>query len=98
MTAFTHEELERLKEAVALIDRYKFSDVFGDIAGALQKVIDVMEISEKNGDGDAHRYISPEKVPHIKGSEHLPKLIRAIQEKESIRIIYHPYYEDKFRG
>lgn len=94
-TMYNKEELGRLKEAVALLEKYKFSDVFGDISGALQKVIDVIEISAGQHSGENYDFISPEKVPHIKGSEYLATIIQAIKEHQVLRIYYQPFYEDK---
>jgi predicted DNA-binding transcriptional regulator YafY len=92
---YSKEELESLKNAVALLEKYKFSDVFGDIAGSLQKVIDVIEISFSKSVGEKYDFISPEKVPHIKGSEYLVKIIGAIKNGSVLRIYYQPFYEDK---
>ncbi len=94
-TNYEKEELERLKEAAALLEKYKFSDVFGDISGALQKVIDVIEISAGQHSGENYNFISPEKIPHVKGSEYLPTIIQAIKESRVLRIYYQPFYEDK---
>ena len=94
-TLYNKEEIERLKEAAALLERYKFSDVFGDISGALQKVIDVIEISAGQQSGENYDFICPEKVPHIKGSEYLATIIQAIKNKRVLRIYYQPFYEDK---
>jgi predicted DNA-binding transcriptional regulator YafY len=94
-TLYNKEELESLKEAAALLEKYKFSDVFGDISGALQKVIDVIEISTGQHSGENYDFISPEKVPHIRGSEHLAPIIQAIKSEKALRIYYQPFYEDK---
>ena len=92
---YNKEELDRLKEAAALLEKYKFSDLFGDISGALQKVIDVIEISAGQHTGENYNFISPEKVPHIKGSEYLATIIRAIKKQQTLRIYYQPFYEDR---
>jgi len=92
---FTKEELDLLIEAAKLLEKYKFSDVFGDISGALQKVIDVIEIGKSREAGESYDFISPEKVPHIKGSEYLAPIISAIKTKSVLRIYYQPFYEDK---
>ncbi len=94
-SVYNNEELQRLKEAVSLLEKYKFSDVFGDISGALQKVIDFIEISSLQNPGETYDFISPEKVPHIRGSEYLVKIIKAIKEKKVLRIYYQPFYEEK---
>lgn len=92
---FTQKELEKLRQATALLDKYKFSDVFGDISGSLQKVIDVIEISSSQGSGGNDDFISPEKAPHFRGSEYLVPIILAIREEQVLRIYYQPFYEDK---
>lgn len=91
----TGEALEKLRESCELLEKYKFADVFGDISGALQKVIDVIDISTSQGPGERFDFIRPEKIPHIKGSAYLGKIIRAIREKKVLRIYYQPFYEDK---
>jgi len=92
---YSKEELQSLKNAVDLLEKYKFSDVFGDIAGALQKVIDVIEITASQNSGEDYDFISPEKAPHIKGSEYLGPIIKAIKDQKVLRLYYQPFYEDK---
>lgn len=92
---FTEKELQQLKQAAVLLDKYKFSDAFGDTAGALQKVIDVIEISIGEGNTGKTDFIHPEKMPHFKGSEYLKEIISAIQKRKVLRLYYHPFYEDK---
>jgi len=94
-TNYNQDELQNLREAVRLLEKYKFSDTFGDISGYLQKVIDVIEISSGRPDGENDDFIHTEKVPHIRGSEYLVKIINAIREKQVLRIYYQPFYEDK---
>jgi predicted DNA-binding transcriptional regulator YafY len=90
----TGAELEKLRESCELLEKYKFADVFGDISGALQKVIDVIDISASGKSGEQYDFIRPEKIPHIKGRVYLGKIIRAIREKKVLRLYYQPFYED----
>lgn len=92
---FTAEELDKLKEAIALLEKYKYSDVFGDISGTLQKLLDFIEIHSGMESGDNYDFISPEKIPHIKGSEYLAVIIEAIKKRKMLRLYYQPFYEDK---
>ena len=92
---FSQDELRKLIEAIGLLERYKYSDIFGDISGTLQKLLDFIEISAGRESGDDYDFISPEKIPYIKGSEYLAALIMAIKSREVIRIYYQPFYEDK---
>ena len=92
---YTDEELKQLKESCELLEKYKFADVFGDISGALQKVIDVIEISTSQQTGEQYDFIRPEKIPHVKGREYLVLVITAIKEKRVLRLYYQPFYEDR---
>jgi predicted DNA-binding transcriptional regulator YafY len=94
-SGYTSGELEKLRESCEMLEKYKFADVFGDISGALQKVIDVIDISISQESGERFDFIRPEKVPHVKGSIYLGKIIRAIKEKKVLRLYYQPFYEDK---
>jgi predicted DNA-binding transcriptional regulator YafY len=40
-------------------------------------------------------FIQFRKVPPIKGTQYLDMIIRSIEQREVLRIYYHPYYEDK---
>ena len=40
-------------------------------------------------------FIQFRKVPPVKGTQYLDQIIRAIEQKQMVRIYYHPYYEDK---
>jgi len=55
---FTAEELDKLKEAVTLLEKYKYSDVFGDISGTLQKLLDFIEIHSSMGFGEKYDFIN----------------------------------------
>ncbi len=92
---YSAEELMKLREAIELLEKYKYSDVFGDISGTLQKVLDFIEINLGRESGESYDFISPEKQPHIKGSEYLAGIIEAIKSKKVLRLYYQPFYEDK---
>lgn len=92
---YTSTELKKLRESCEMLEKYKFADVFGDISGAMQKVIDVIDISTGRKPGEPYNFIQPEKVPHIKGSDYLGKIIAAISDKKVLRIYYQPFYEDR---
>ena len=95
MAAQNKNEYSSLTEAVNLLKKYRYSDIFGDIAGSLQKVIDFIEIDSSRKAGESYDFINPEKVPHIHGSEYLAPIINAIKEQKVLRIYYQPFYEDK---
>lgn len=92
---YSEEELASIEDTAKLLERYRFSDVFGDVSGALQKVIDIIRIDLSREEYGNYNFIYPEKIIHNKGSEHLIVLIDAIKNKQCLRIYYHPFYEEK---
>lgn len=52
----------------------------------------IAQLYEKYG---AHGFISFRKVPEIKGTQYLEPIIKAIENKQVLRLYYLPYYEDK---
>jgi len=94
-TKYSPEELQVIETAAALLNRHKLSNVFGDISGVLQKVLDFIEIQSFAKPGETIDLSDPEKHIHIKGSEYLSPIISAIKDNSVIRIYYQPFYEDK---
>jgi predicted DNA-binding transcriptional regulator YafY len=85
-----------IDEIIIFLNSLKNKNISEDIKGLVQKLGDTIQISrlisEKSNEID---FIDFEKVPETWGSDFLPSLIKAIQNKTVVEIYYHPFYEDK---
>jgi predicted DNA-binding transcriptional regulator YafY len=52
----------------------------------------IVELYHKYRDRE---FIQFRRVPPVKGTQYLEKIIRSIEQRQVLRIYYHPYYEDK---
>jgi predicted DNA-binding transcriptional regulator YafY len=104
------EELDSLKFASAILNQFKHVAVFNKYSGALQKVVDLVNI-QKWHDPSAIEFIELEKVPFVKGSEYLEILIHAISNKMVLSVTHqsfeadnacthtvHPYHLKEYRN
>ncbi len=89
------EELESLSFASIILDQFKYLDLFSGFTGTVQKIIDAVNIRRMKKEVPAYDFIDFEKVPFIKGSEFLSKIIEAIRGNTVILLRYQPFYEDK---
>lgn len=91
----SREEIRSLTFAATLLDQFKHVDIFKTFSGSVQKIIDTIKIKNiLDAEGKAD-FIDFEKVPVVKGNEFLEPLIRAIQEKKVVRIVYRAFYKEK---
>ncbi|MEA1898237.1 MAG: WYL domain-containing protein [Bacteroidota bacterium] len=89
------EELENLVFASTILDQFKYLDIFSGFTGTVQKIIDAVNIRRMKKEAPDYDFIDFEKVPYIKGSQFLQKLIEAIRGNTVILLRYQPFYEDK---
>jgi predicted DNA-binding transcriptional regulator YafY len=91
------EELETLGFVSTLLRQFRDVDIFSQFSGAIQKIIDAINVRKLKDEKSDYPFIDFEKVPFQKGSEFLQPLIEAIKNKEAITITYQPFYvEDPY--
>lgn len=105
------EELNSLLAASAMLEQFEDVELFSEVRGAIQKIVNTMKIRKHSGKRRAMDFIEFEHIPLVKGMEHLPKLIQAIEKKQVVEIEYqkfgseyamhyliHPYLLKEYRG
>jgi len=104
------EELEALSFASTMLEQYKNIDLFTTFTGAVQKIVDAVNIRRMLKAESSYPFIQFDSVPEMKGSEYLIEIIEAIREKhvlefrhrrfdsdKSHRHIVHPYLLKEYR-
>jgi len=86
------EEVQSLVFAATLLDQFKGVEIFNKFTGSVQKIIDAVNIHRARDESGTMDFIDFEKVPFVKGSEHLNKLIRSIRQKKVINITYRAFH------
>ena len=74
------EELEALSFASTMLEQYKNIDIFTTFTGAVQKIVDAVNIRRLMKTESSYPFIEFESVPEMKGSEYLEDIIDAIQD------------------
>jgi len=105
------EELEALSFASTMLEQYKHIDIFTTFTGAVQKIVDAVNIRRLLKTESTFPFIEFESVPEMKGSEYLKEIIDAIQDKHVLDIKHqrfnseeayvhkvHPYLLKEYRN
>jgi len=105
------EELEALSFASTMLEQYKHIDLFTTFTGAVQKIVDAVNIHRMLKTEPSSPFIQFESVPEMKGSEYLMEIIEAIRDKKVLDIkhkrfdsekaylhIVHPYLLKEYRN
>jgi len=109
--SLNHEELDALNFASTLLGQMRNTGVFNKFSGAVQKIVDAVNIQKAHFDGPEFDFIDFEHVPFVRGSEFLQPIIDYIQEKKAIELNYqsfndpapvyhtlHPYLLKEYRN
>jgi len=88
-------ELNSLLFAATLLEQYQHLDLFKDFGGIVQKINDALKIRKIGNVTKNRDFIRFEKVPRIRGSHYLSRLINLILEKKVVLIKYQPFYLDE---
>jgi predicted DNA-binding transcriptional regulator YafY len=81
------EDLRSLTFAINILQQYKGAQVVKQFEGTLDKVAKIVHQLKKS-DAPSHALISFEKVPFYKGMEFFDELLRAVDEKQPLTIVY----------
>jgi predicted DNA-binding transcriptional regulator YafY len=89
------DELQSLTFAATLLDQFKNVEIFSKFTGSVQKIVDAVNINRVMDDKGTLYFIDFEKVPFVKGSEFLDPIIKAIRQKQVLKITYHAFHSEK---
>jgi len=89
------EELEALSFASTMLEQYKHIDLFTTFTGAVQKIVDAVNIRRMLKTEPSSPFIQFESVPEMKGSEYLMEIIEAIRDKKVIEIKHKRFDSEK---
>jgi len=105
------EELEALSFASTMLEQYKHIEIFSTFTGAVQKIVDAVNIQRILKAESSYPFIQFESVPEMKGSEYLMEIIEAIRDKTVLDIrhkrfdsekayfhLVHPYLLKEYRN
>lgn len=105
------EEMKSLAFAASLLDQYKNIDLLKDFTGAVQKIVDAVNIRRDLNEQPGFDFIEFENIPLSRGSEYIRFLIDAILNKKVVRLKYkkfvpepefetnvHPYLLKEYRN
>jgi predicted DNA-binding transcriptional regulator YafY len=91
------DEIKALVFAATTLEQFKDVSIFNEFSGAVQKIVDAVNVRRMQKDSSSYNFIEFEKIPSFKGSEHLPILIRALEEKSVIQFNYQTYQYEQLK-
>jgi predicted DNA-binding transcriptional regulator YafY len=89
------EELEALTFAATMLDQYKHIGIFSTFSGAVQKIVDAVNIRRILKESPSYPFVEFEKAPMAKGSEFLPVILHAIKDRKVLSFLYQRFDADK---
>ncbi len=88
------DEIEALTFASTLLNQFRNTGLFNQFSGAVQKIVDAVNIQKANIQLPQYDFIDFEQVPFVKGSEFLQPIIEAIKNKQVLLIHYQSFDRD----
>jgi predicted DNA-binding transcriptional regulator YafY len=88
------EEVKALSFIATMLDQFRHIGIFTTFSGAVQKIIDAVNIHRILKEEAPLPFVEFEKTPLIRGSEYLELLIKAIRQKKVISFGYHRFTSD----
>jgi predicted DNA-binding transcriptional regulator YafY len=89
------DELQSLTFAATLLDQFKNVEIFSKFTGSVQKIVDAVNIHRVQHVKGTLDFVDFEKVPFVKGSEFLDPIIKAIRQKQVLKITYRAFHSEK---
>ncbi|MGC9341882.1 MAG: helix-turn-helix transcriptional regulator [Bacteroidales bacterium] len=89
------EENNLLVVTVNYLSQLRNHETLKGLKGMIQKITDTLKIRNMGGANRDFDFVQSEVTHSFGGSNFLPPIIKAIQNKSVLRIYYHPFYEDK---
>jgi predicted DNA-binding transcriptional regulator YafY len=88
------DEIEALAFASTLLNQFRNTPLFSQFSGAVQKIVDAVNIQKSNIHFTHYDFIDFERVPFVKGSEFLQLVIEAIRNKIPLILHYKSFDHD----
>lgn len=85
------DEMEALAFASTMLDQYKNIEIFNTFSGAVQKIVDAVNIRRILKESPSYPFVEFEKAPMSKGSEFLPVILNAIKDRRVLSFQYHRF-------
>jgi predicted DNA-binding transcriptional regulator YafY len=107
----TDEQLRAFEAIVNLMQPYKGTQLVRDFEGAIEKIVRGVDQLRRQKLSPAQQNIAVEQAPYYKGAGNIDIIKKAMDEKQSLRIVYqkfnttkadehvfHPYLLKEFKG
>lgn len=91
------DEIKALVFAATTLEQFKDVSIFNEFSGAVQKIVDAVNVRRMQKDSSSYNFIEFEKMPSYQGSEHLPVLIRTLQERCVVQFKYQTFQYQKMK-
>jgi len=89
------EEVKALSFAATMLDQYRNIGIFSTFTGAVQKVVEAVNIKRMSKEDDLLPFIEFEQSPVSLGQQFIEPIILAIKNKKVIRFKYQRFVTDK---
>ena len=89
------EEVKALSFAATMLDQFSNTDLFSTFTGAVQKIVDTMNIKRMSDEEDLLSFIEFEQSPVSLGHQFIDPVILAIKEKHVISFSYQRFVEKR---
>jgi predicted DNA-binding transcriptional regulator YafY len=84
----SHEEIDAVKFAAITLGQYKELELFKQFGDAIEKILQRLDIGASVSSEEVGTIVEFEKLPHLRGTNYIAPIFRAIQGKKSLEIRY----------
>ena len=91
--SLNEQEVKALSFVATMLDQFRNVDIFSTFSGAIQKVVEAINIKRISGEDDLLSFIEFEQSPGFLGQQFIEPIIRAIKNKKVIRFNYQRFVE-----
>jgi predicted DNA-binding transcriptional regulator YafY len=88
------EDIDAIEFAAKVLRQYSGFHIVKRYAEAIDRILDVVDVRRILSKEELEEYVQFETPPYIEGTRHIEPIIRAIREKQVLKIEYQAFYKD----
>jgi predicted DNA-binding transcriptional regulator YafY len=92
------EEVRALTFTATMLEQFRHVGIFGTFSGAVQKILEVLNVQRLSDDQSLFPFIEFEQSPDAPGSGYVEPLLLAIRNKQVVKFRYQRYDADTSRS
>jgi predicted DNA-binding transcriptional regulator YafY len=89
------EDIDAIEFAAKVLRQYRGFHIVKRYAEAIDRILDVVDVRRILSREELEEYVQFETPTYVEGTQYIEQVIRAIQEKQVLKLFYRAFYKDK---